>query len=270
MSDIPRDRPDGDDPDAGYGVSGAAPDGGAGSRPIAFPATGAGTAGPSTGDAPAAGRPSPEAPAPGRRSTTDPEAGRTSTTDPGARPTGPAAPAAGEQERRQRRRRQLVVAGVALAAALIVIALCAGGLAVLRSVSSISDDSREVRQSRQRGDASCLELEERLNRVAPPGSATTPVARAAAIRNENVALRPYLAELALRESDRGRALDGWRQLLDARTAYAEALDKQAPSRTPAFFVAPRTADGAAVTDRLARWSPGACAGPVRRLAAPDL
>jgi hypothetical protein len=178
---------------------------------------------------------------------------------------------AGERERRQRRRRRLVVTGVAVAAALLVIALCAGGLAVLRSVSWFSDDDREeIRQGRLRRDASCLELEERLNRVAPPGSAANPASRAVAIRNENVALRPYLAELELRAADGGRSLDGWRQLLDARTAYAEALDKQAPSRTPAFFIAPRTTEGATVADQLARWSPAACAGPVRRLAVPDL
>ena len=163
------------------------------------------------------------------------------------------------------------MAGVAVAAALLVVALCAAGLAALRAVSGDpDDDDREVARSRQRQDTSCLELEERLNRVAPPGSAANPAARAGAIRNENAALRPYLSELELRGPDNGRALDGWRQLLDARTTYAEALDKQAPSRTPAFFVAPRTTDGAAVADQLARWSPAACAGPVRRLAAPDL
>jgi hypothetical protein len=48
------------------------------------------------------------------------------------------------------------------------------------------------------------------------------------------------------------------------------LDAQAKTRTPAFFVAPRTADGRAVTDELADRSPAACAGPIRRLAAPDL
>jgi len=59
-------------------------------------------------------------------------------------------------------------------------------------------------------------------------------------------------------------------VLDARTAYAEALDLQAKSRTPAFFVAPRAPDGRTVTDLLIQWSPAPCAGPVRRLAAPDL
>jgi hypothetical protein len=66
-----------------------------------------------------------------------------------------------------------------------------------------------------------------------------------------------------------REQDAWRQLLDARTVFADALDRQAKSRTPAFYVAPRTDDGLAVTDQLIQWSPAPCAGPVRRLAAPE-
>jgi hypothetical protein len=65
--------------------------------------------------------------------------------------------------------------------------------------------------------------------------------------------------------------DGWRQLLDARTVYADQLDRQAKARTPAFFVAPRdSGDGRAVADQLVDWSPAPCAGPARRLASPDL
>ena len=268
MSDIPRDRRAGDDPDRE-----------AGSTPAAFPATGDATADDTTADD------TPTHDTTTHDTTTHDTTTRDTTTvhapagdDTGRIRAGDAAgdAAAGsgtaaERQRRQRRRRRLVVTGVAVAAALVVIALCAGGLAALRSFRWISDDSREeTRQIQLRRDASCLELEERLNRVAPPGSTPNPPARAVAIRNENAALRPYLAELELRSSDRGRALDAWRQLLDARTAYAEALDKQAPSRTPAFFVVPRTPDGAAVADQLTRWSPAACAGPVRRLAVPDL
>jgi hypothetical protein len=52
--------------------------------------------------------------------------------------------------------------------------------------------------------------------------------------------------------------------------FADALDRQARSRTPAFYVAPRTADGRAVTDDLVDRSPAPCAGALRRLAAPDL
>lgn len=180
---------------------------------------------------------------------------------------------AGSGTSRRTRRRRLIVAGVIVGAALLVLAICAGLAAVLSAVDRFSDDARQVRQGRelrQLNDTACLELEDRLNRVAPPGSTTTPAARAGAIRNENAALRPYLTELQLRERDDPNRLTQWRQLLDARTAYAEALDRSAPTRTPAFFVVPRTNDGLAVADQLARWSSAACGGPVRRLAAPDL
>ena len=86
-----------------------------------------------------------------------------------------------------------------------------------------------------------------------------------AIRDENSAVRIYITQI---RDQRGQ--DGWRQLLDARTAYAEALDLQAKSRTPAFYVPPRAPDGVAVTDELVDWSPEPCAGPIRRLAVPDL
>jgi hypothetical protein len=108
-------------------------------------------------------------------------------------------------------------------------------------------------------------LEQRLNRLVPPGATATPQARAVAIRDENTAVRIYVTVVR-----HPRDQDAWRQVLDARTAYAEALDRQAKSRTPAFFVTPRTPDGRPVTDLLIRWSPAPCAGPVRRLAAPDL
>ena len=174
-------------------------------------------------------------------------------------------PAAPDAEARKRRKRRLIVAGIAVAAALVVIALCAGGLAVLRAVSGFQDDAAEAREDRRLRDGACLELEVRLNRLVPPGATTTPQARAAAVRNENAATRIYVARL-----EEQRVSDGWRELLDARTAFAEALDAQVRSRTPAFFVAPAPRDGVSPADQLARWSPGACAGPIRRLSAPDL
>jgi len=85
------------------------------------------------------------------------------------------------------------------------------------------------------------------------------------VRDENAASRIYVGRL-----DDQRVSDGWRELLDARTSFAEALDAQAKSRTTAFFVAPAPRGGVSLTDQLARWSPPACAGPIRRLAAPDL
>jgi hypothetical protein len=164
-----------------------------------------------------------------------------------------------------RRRRRWFIAGIAAAAALVVIALCAGTVAVVDTVGDLRDRTDDARDDRRARDGDCLALEERLNRLLPPGVTTTPQARAIAVRDENAAVRIYVAQVP-----DVRDQDGWRQLLDARTAYAEALDKQVKSRTPAFFVAPRTADGRAVADQLVRWSPAPCAGPIRRLAAPDL
>ncbi len=187
----------------------------------------------------------------------------------------PAAIAVGEdpdeRTRRLRRRRRLIVTGVSVGAALLVLALCAGLLAAVSALGESSDEARDNQQENRLREAACLELESRLNRVAPPGSAANPAGRAAAIRNENAALRPYLAELQARSRpDDDAGLPAWRQLLDARTAYAEALDRQTASRTPAFFVAPRAADGLAVSEQLIGRSSAGCAGPIRRLAVPDL
>jgi hypothetical protein len=157
------------------------------------------------------------------------------------------------------------VAGVAAAAAVVAIALCAGALAVLRAVDGVSNRADEARADRRLRDIDCVALEQRLNRLTPPGAATTPQARAAAVRDENAAVRIYVGQLQDQHVQ-----DAWRQLLDARTAYQDALNQQAKSRTPAFYVAPRTTDGLGVADQLARWSPAPCAGPIRRLAAPDL
>jgi hypothetical protein len=170
-----------------------------------------------------------------------------------------------EQGRRQRRRRQYFVAGIAVAAAVIVIALCAGVFGAVSAIDGVRDRAADARADRQVQNAACLELEQRLNRLAPPGAATTAPARAVAVRNENTAVRIYVEQI---RSTRDQ--DGWRQLLDARTAYAEALDQQLKARTPAFYVAPRADDGQAVADQLVRWSPAPCAGPIRRLASPDL
>jgi hypothetical protein len=170
-----------------------------------------------------------------------------------------------ETDPQRRRRRRWFVAGISVAAALVVIALCAGTVSVVSAVSGYRERTADAREDRRVRDGDCLALERRLNKLTPPGATTTPPARATAVRDENAAVRIYVTEIR-----DGRDQDGWRQLLDARTAYAEALDLQAKSRTPAFFVAPRAADGQAVTDQLVRWSAAPCAGPIRRLAAPDL
>jgi hypothetical protein len=179
-------------------------------------------------------------------------------------PDGPDTPTTGAPAGGQRRRRRLIVAGIAVAAALVAVALCAGVLAIVSAVTGFRDRAGDAREDRRQQDTACLELEQRLNRLIPPGAAGTPQARATAIRDENAAVRIYVAA-----APGTREQDAWRQLLDARTAFAEALDRQAKARTPAFFVAPKEGDGSAVADQLARWSPGSCAGVIRRLAAPD-
>jgi hypothetical protein len=157
------------------------------------------------------------------------------------------------------------VAGISVAAVVVVTALCAGGFAVVAAVHGVQHRASDAREARHLREDDCLDLETRLNKLAPPGSTTTPAARATAIRNENAALRIYVGQLSAQRDE-----DAWRQLIDARSVFADALDRQAQSRTPAFYVAPRTTDGQAVTDELEQWSPAPCAGPIDRLAVPEL
>ena len=166
----------------------------------------------------------------------------------------------------QRRRRRWFVAAISAGAALVVVALCAGTVGVVTAFTGFRDRTDVVREDRRTRVDDCLSLEQRLNKLTPPGATANPAARAVAVRDENAAVRIYVGQLG---TDRG-GLDGWRELLDARTAYAEALDVQAESRAPAFFVAPRAADGGAVTEQMIRRSPDTCAGSIRRLATPDL
>ena len=173
--------------------------------------------------------------------------------------------AAGPPDERQRRRRRLFVAGIVAGAAVIVIALCAGLLAVVSAVDGVRDRAGDAREERRLREDDCAQLEQRLNRLVPPGATTGPAARATAVRDENAAVRIYLGVL-----HRQRDEDAWRELLDARTVYADALDRQAKTRAPAFYVSPRAADGTAVAEELEQWSPAACAGPIRRLAVPEL
>jgi hypothetical protein len=173
--------------------------------------------------------------------------------------------AAGPLDERQRRRRRFFVAGIAAGAAVIVIALCAGLLAVVSGINGVRDRAGDAREARRLREDDCGQLEQRLNRLVPPGATTGPAARATAVRDENSAVRIYLGVL-----HRQRDEDAWRQLLDARTVFADALDRQAKTHSPAFYVSPRSADGTAVADELERWSPATCAGPIRRLAVPEL
>ncbi|MFI5494932.1 hypothetical protein [Actinoplanes sp. NPDC051859] len=175
------------------------------------------------------------------------------------------APAGAEDGPRSRRRRRWFIGGVAAGAALIVGSLCVGGLAVVNAVADFRGDRDKAQEQLAARDTACLELEQRLNRLTPPGATATPDARAVAVRDENTAARVYVGQLRGEHTE-----DLWRQLLDARTSYAEALAAQTESRTPAFFVVPRTGDGAVAADELVRRSPAVCSGLIRRLAAPEL
>jgi hypothetical protein len=98
--------------------------------------------------------------------------------------------------------------------------------------------------------------------------------RAVAVRAENAAVRPFLGELEQLRGERDETwrdwIESWRQLVDARIAYADALDRQATGAEPAFFVAPQGRHGTPVVERLTDHSPDSCDGAIRRLAGPDL
>jgi hypothetical protein len=294
VSDTPRDQePDASAPNRAPGAGGpesaAEPNEPVTAPPASATTPGATTPGATTPGATTPGATTPGATTPGATTpgATTPGATTPGATTPGATGPGATGPGATGPRRapwrrltfapasepdpdsaagqRLRRRRRLFVTGIAVAAAIIVIALCAGALSIAAAVHGTRDRATDARQARQLRNSACLELEQRLNRLTPPGATTTPPARAVAVQSENAAVRIYVGELRSQ-----RDQDAWRQLLDARTTYAEALTLQAKTRTPAFYVAPRTSDGRALADELAQWSPASCAGAIHRLAAPDL
>jgi len=174
---------------------------------------------------------------------------------------------------RSPRRRWLIIPLVAAVAA--VVALCAGAGAVVAGVGHLAIDARHLRQGQARVEAACLDLEERLNRLTPPGAISEPRQRAAAIRAENAAIAPLIIELAetgfpRRADRRGRGWPAaWKHLVEARSAYADALDRRAAGGGPAFFHPPRTHAGALLFDGR-HHGPRSCAGVLRRLTKPDL
>ncbi|GAA4451076.1 hypothetical protein [Phytohabitans houttuyneae] len=172
----------------------------------------------------------------------------------------------------RRRRRMLAIAGGVLA--VLVIAVCATGIALISAIDGLADRAEDNERGVARTDTACTELERRLNRLVPPGATENPQARATAIRNENAAVRPFLAELDQLPGDRREHrrdwLDAWSTLVEARAAYAGALDRQVGGGEPAFFVPPQGQRGKPVVERLVDAGPDSCDGSVRRLAAPDL
>jgi len=213
---------------------------------------------------------------------TSPTAGdaTTSTATGATFPTGepPAAPDRGRLDPDARRRRRLIIVGIAAAAVLILL-VCASFGAAAAGFGRLAREADRHREGHARAEAACRELERRLNRLAPPGASADPGQRAAAIRDENVAVRPFLSEIErlpdwwhdddADDDDRPGQRESWRQLVDARTSFADALDRQVTNGEPAFFLAPQDRDGRPVLDRLQR-GPESCTAAARRLAAPDL
>jgi hypothetical protein len=178
-----------------------------------------------------------------------------------------------------RRRRRLIIGGIVAGVVVLLLLACVAAAAVIRAGAELVDRADDTERRYDRLAEACLELETRLNRIVPPGATGgDPRRRADAVRDENAALRPLLVELeamsARREhrEDRRRAewASGWRQLVEARTAYAEALDRQATAGDPAFFLAPREPGDGSVIETIERSGPDSCAGAVRRLGHPDL
>jgi hypothetical protein len=188
--------------------------------------------------------------------------------------TGPQPPA--NAEPRQRRSRARVWLAVGIIAGLLAI-LAVAGVAVF-VMGRFFHRLDQTAEGQVRAQDACIALETRLNRLTPPGATSEPAARAHAIRDENAAMRLFLGDIERLRNDWQVGTDGdrddwvgwWRELLQARTTYAEALDRQARADEPAFFVAPRTRNGGPVLERLDLIAPQECHGPIRRLAAPDL
>jgi hypothetical protein len=197
--------------------------------------------------------------------------------------SGPERPApAPEQPADRTTRRRWWIGGAIAAAAVFILLVCGSMGALAAGFGRLAREADDTREGHARVDAACLELETRLNRLAPPGSTANPGQRAAAIRDENAAVRPFLSEIEQlrigrpdddRDDDERRGRRGWdedwRQLVDARSAYADALDRQVTRGEPAFFLAPQDRRGRPVLEEL-RHAPESCAAAIRRLAAPDL
>ncbi|MEO3743783.1 hypothetical protein [Plantactinospora sp. B5E13] len=239
------------------------------------------------GDPPPAGADTPRSPHPGADTPRSPGpddppfVGATGPADPGGG-TGTVRPDDGTGRRGRtdpaaRRRRRLLVGG-GVAAAVLVLLVCGVLGAAAAGFGRLANRVERGHEVRDRAETACQDLERRLNRLVPPGAARNPGQRASAIRDENAALRPFLSEIerlpGWRDDDDddevgdGR-LDAWRRLVDARSSYADALDRQVTAGEPAFFVAPRDHRGRPVLERLTR-GPESCAAAARRLAAPDL
>ena len=172
-----------------------------------------------------------------------------------------------------------MIGGAIAAAVLLLLLGCLAAGAAVRGGIRLADRAEENDRAEDRLAVACLELETRLNRLVPPGTTGgDPRRRADAVRDENTAARPLLVELETmttdeeHRADRDRAewASAWRQLIEARTSYADALERQASAGEPAFFIAPRLPDGDDVVEELQESGPDSCEGAIRRLGHPDL
>lgn len=166
------------------------------------------------------------------------------------------------------RARWLLPSAIGLGVLLLVGALVAGF-----SVWRVSTAAAARSEAASRLDQACSQLEQRLNRLVPPGATSSAADRAEAIRDEDAAVRILTAELDRlpKRARNYRSLPGdWQALITARERYAIDLDSGPRTGRPAFFVMVRTNDGTDRVDRIIRRSPDSCDASVRRLATPDL
>jgi hypothetical protein len=188
-----------------------------------------------------------------------------------------AGPKARPPDAAARRRRRLTIAAVAGAAVLVLLVCgCLGAFAA--GIGRYAKESDREQTARVRAESACRDLEKRLNRLIPPGAAESPGQRATAIRDENSAVAPFLSELERlhgrwqEEGDEDDDRDGrgtsWRQLVDARASYADALDRQVTNGEPAFFLAPQDREGRPLLDRLER-GPESWGAAARGFSLPD-
>jgi hypothetical protein len=173
-----------------------------------------------------------------------------------------------EPGRRRSVARWIVFGGIGLG-----VIVLAAGLTVCYGVFRLDRTAAARSEAATRLDDACTQLEQRLNRLVPPGATRTIGERSDAIRDENAAAALLVAELdRMPARARGyQSLRGdWRSLLNGRERYAVDLDASRKTGRPAFFVMTRDKNGNDRVERIIHRSPDRCDGPVRRLAAPDL
>jgi hypothetical protein len=187
---------------------------------------------------------------------------------PGTPPATPSDPAAPGPSASKPAARWLLPAAIGLGVLLLIAVLVVG--CVLWRIGARAGARADAGS---RLGESCTQLEQRLNRLIPPGATRSAADRADAIRDEDTATGLLIAELD-RLPERARSYRSlpadWHELVAARERYASDLDAGRQTGRPAFFVMTRTIDGTDRVERIIHRSPDSCHASVRRLAAPDL